>query len=63
MFYYKVQFMEHDEIKNDKGICVGDDYGMAADMVNRYYPDVISLNLEQWEDVITEDDIKEDFHV
>lgn len=68
MFFYKVEYLEHggnvpEGTKHDKGLASADTYEMAASMVGEYYPDIIHLELEHWEDVITADDIKEDFHV
>lgn len=68
MFYYKVEYLEHggtvpETVKHDRGLASAESYEMAASMVGEYYPDIIHLELEQWEDVVTADDIKEDFHV
>lgn len=68
MFYYKVEYLEHggdvpETTKKDHGITSADSYAMAADMVTEYYPNVIHMELEEWEDVITADDIAEDFNV
>ena len=68
MFFYKVEYLEHggavpEAVKHDKGLVSAITYDMAANMVATYYTDIIHLELEQWEDVLTEDDIKEDFNV
>jgi len=65
MFYYQIDFW--DEIDNERrqesGILAASTYGKAAERVTRYYgaDSVISLYLEEWEDILSEDDLLDQF--
>ena len=65
MFYYKVTYWDsvtQDE-KTESGILAAKDYSMAANKVTDAYgaDSICSLYLEQWDDVISEDEVMEGF--
>lgn len=68
MFYYQIDFW--DEVDNkrrqESGILSASSYSNAADRVSRYYAtdsinSIVSLYLEEWEDILSEDDLLENF--
>lgn len=65
MFYYQIDFW--DEIDNERrqesGLLAATSYSKATERVTRYYgaDSVISLYLEEWEDILTEDDLLDQF--
>ena len=65
MFYYKIDFwdeIDHEE-RQESGIMSAKDYAEAAGKVVGYYgaSNVIGIYLEEWEDVLTEDEVMEGF--
>lgn len=65
MFYYKVSYWDEIDCKQreESGLLSAKDYGSAAKKVTNYYGanNVSSLYLEEWEDVLTEDEVMEGF--
>jgi hypothetical protein len=65
MFYYKVEHWDEidHETRQESGILAAKDYAHAAGRVAEYYgaENMISMYLEEWEDVLTEDEILEGF--
>ena len=65
MFYYKVNYWDEVDSKQreESGLLSAKDYGSAAKKVTDYYGagNVNSLYLEEWEDVLTEDELMEGF--
>lgn len=65
MFYYRVEFW--DEIdqrqREESGLLAAKSYGEAATRAAEYYGEknVSSVYVEEWEDVISEDDVMEGF--
>ena len=65
MFYYKAEHWDEidHEVRQESGILAAKDYGDAAKKVADYYgkDNLISVYLEEWEDVLTEDEVLEGF--
>lgn len=68
MFYYQIDFWDETDNKRrqESGILAADSYGKATERVARYYgadsiSSIISLYLEEWEDILSEDRLLEGF--
>lgn len=65
MFYYKVDHWDEidSEARQESGILSAKDYAHAAGRVTEYYgaANIISMYLEEWDDILTEDEVLEGF--
>lgn len=65
MFYYCVRYWDEIDCieRKDSGLVVANDYNFATDKVVKYYgkENVFSVTVEQWEEILCEDEILEGF--
>jgi hypothetical protein len=65
MFYYKIDYLDEidGKARQESGILSATDYTQAASRVAEFYgiANIISMYLEKWEDVLTEDEVLEGF--
>lgn len=65
MFKYQADFWDEvDQVsKTEQGLIAAADYGEAAEKVVTYYgkSNIVSIYLEEWDDVLTEDEVLEGF--
>ena len=65
MYKFQVNYWDEDDrkSKDEQGLVSAKNYGAAAERVVEYYgaANVSSVYLEEWEDILIEDDVLEGF--
>ncbi len=62
MFYFEVERYNGSNFMQDAGLIDAENYQDALKkMVDRYNDELASVFLEEWDDIVTESDIKETF--
>ena len=65
MYKFQVNYWDEDDqkMKDEQGLVSAKNYGAAAERVVQYYgaANVSSVYLEEWEDVLIEDEVLEGF--
>lgn len=64
MFYFCVEYVDNDgDIRQDSGILTADSYQLATARLSKYYGEkcLVSLYIEEWDNLLTEDEVLEGF--